>query len=100
MAGAPWPGRTARPELICRPARHSRRGESQQRTAAPKQFLPTSRATDNDEAQAMNASKQRTRNNGTAPRAAGQPFDVVGIGFGPANLALALCLKEEPEALG
>ncbi|HYL04597.1 MAG TPA: SidA/IucD/PvdA family monooxygenase [Thermoanaerobaculia bacterium] len=48
----------------------------------------------------MNASKQRTRNNGAATRAAGAAFDVVGIGFGPANLSLALGLKEEPEALG
>jgi L-ornithine N5-oxygenase len=48
----------------------------------------------------MNASKQRTRNNGGATRAAGAPFDVVGIGFGPANLALALALKEGCETLG
>jgi L-ornithine N5-oxygenase len=47
----------------------------------------------------MNASKERTRNNGGSASEKGGPVDVVGIGFGPANLALALCLKEEPETL-
>jgi L-ornithine N5-oxygenase len=47
----------------------------------------------------MNASKQRTKSNGASAPAAGAPLDVVGIGFGPANLALALCLEEEPETL-
>jgi L-ornithine N5-oxygenase len=31
---------------------------------------------------------------------AGTPLDVLGIGFGPANLALALCLEELPEPVG
>lgn len=43
--------------------------------------------------------KRRTK---TAPAFLSRPgaaLDVVGIGFGPANLALALCLEEQPPAI-
>jgi L-ornithine N5-oxygenase len=42
--------------------------------------------------------KQRTRIENLGGREPGAALDVVGIGFGPANLALALCLEEQPPA--
>ena len=43
--------------------------------------------------------KQRTRIKPAQAHHPGTALDVVGIGFGPANLALALCLEEQPERL-
>jgi L-ornithine N5-oxygenase len=38
--------------------------------------------------------------NGHEPLGEAETYDVVGIGFGPANLALAVCLEEAPEEPG
>ncbi len=43
--------------------------------------------------------KQRNRIEDAEARHTGAPLDVIGIGFGPANLALAACLKEQPEMI-
>jgi L-ornithine N5-oxygenase len=42
---------------------------------------------------------QRKRTDDSPTRHPGAPLDVIGIGFGPANLALAACLKEQPEMI-
>jgi L-ornithine N5-oxygenase len=39
---------------------------------------------------------QRMRSEVLETGAVAEPLDVLGIGFGPANLALALCLEEQP----
>jgi L-ornithine N5-oxygenase len=43
---------------------------------------------------------QATRTETADNHQAGAALDVLGIGFGPANLALALCLEEQPEPTG
>ncbi|HTQ78484.1 MAG TPA: SidA/IucD/PvdA family monooxygenase, partial [Thermoanaerobaculia bacterium] len=43
--------------------------------------------------------KQRTRIEDANGRSKA-PLDVVGVGFGPANLALAVCLEEPPTRSG
>jgi L-ornithine N5-monooxygenase len=44
--------------------------------------------------------KRRTKIDGTPARRADAALDLIGIGFGPANLALALCLEEQPQSDG
>jgi L-ornithine N5-monooxygenase len=41
--------------------------------------------------------RERTRMTPARSRAPGAALDVIGIGLGPANLALALCLEEQPQ---
>ncbi len=43
--------------------------------------------------------KGRTRIESVSSRKPRAPLDVIGIGFGPANLALALCLEEQPQSI-
>ena len=43
--------------------------------------------------------KGRTRIESVSSRRPRAPLDVIGIGFGPANLALALCLEEQPPSI-
>lgn len=43
--------------------------------------------------------RRRTKIEPAGARPPGAPLDVIGIGFGPANLALALCLEEQPRSI-
>src|SRR5258708_35191714 len=45
------------------------------------------------------AMKRRTKIEPAGASRPGAALDVIGIGFGPANLALALCLEEQPRSV-